>query len=179
VTDTAVASISEADVEAAMKRAESVGRAVARRCKVPWLADELTSAAMVGIAEACKTWRPDGGASFSTWANHRMNSQAWDTVRSWIGRRHGRKPQSAILDYNADERDQRVGAVWAVDEAIDATATAQTIFDAALTERDRDCVLYGARGEKQDDVAERYGVTASRISQIRTKTLADLRRTAA
>lgn len=62
--------------------ARQIARRYERRAR-PWLTeDDLYSAALYGLALACKTWRADKGASFTTYARRRMLGEVKEEFRS-------------------------------------------------------------------------------------------------
>lgn len=73
--------------EAHVGIADGVASAMAKR-GMPY--DECYASALAGLCEAAMQWRPDGGASFPTFAQRRVKGRILDDLRDWdyLSRKH-------------------------------------------------------------------------------------------
>ena len=65
--------------------------------------DDLVAAGGLGYAEALARWRPDGGASFATFAEIRVRGAMFDWIRGEV--RSGRMGSLPAVDAIADEQE--------------------------------------------------------------------------
>jgi RNA polymerase sigma factor for flagellar operon FliA len=147
------------------------------------LYQDLESAAALGLAQAARTWRPDGGASFRTHAFTRMNGAIADEMRK---RDHlSRSMRQAVsVGLAKDPGPPAPLTEEVVDELVDPALelelveTAAVLRDAihALPERERFVMWLRLEDELPlREIGQLLGVTESRVSQIATKALARLR----
>lgn len=155
-----------------MRRAKRLAHAVARDVGRPWLADELEGAALEGLARAVATYEDGHGVEVHIWCRYRMHNTTWDAVRNWLGRR-GPKP---LAGREADALEaaalQPCRGFSPEQRALDDDELRDVLTAIGrLSPCVRDAVLARPRGETLNDVAARWGLTASRICQIRGEAL--------
>lgn len=73
-------------VERGLAMADRMGSCKAHQIGRPELVDELVSAARLGLVQAARSFNPDRGATFKTWAWSRIQGAIIDELRT-IGRR--------------------------------------------------------------------------------------------
>lgn len=169
----------DAHLPGLLAEASRIAQWMARRAGSPWLGDELESAALTGLACACRTWRPDGVA-FPAWARARMRDHARDALRDWRGR-HSPKIEAATTveefehaaahTSSADDPERRALA------RIDLVAVAEAF--AALPEHQRAAVLSVPSGLTLEGEAARRGVNPGTVAVLRHRALRKLARAAA
>lgn len=158
-----------------VRRCRAIAWSVARRSGQRWLADELLGAAGEGLARALRTWDPSYGVPFEVWARTCAYSAAWDAARNWGGRR-GPKP-GAMREGDAERTARTLSGGDSPEQRCLDRAELEEFAArlALLDDRAREAVVGVARGETLTDIATRWGVTMSRLSQVHTKALAYLR----
>ena len=72
--------------------------------------EELVSSGMLGLIEARERWRPDGGASFRTFAYYRVRGAVRDAVRKMSGFSPGERRRTDALASTAEAADLRTEA---------------------------------------------------------------------
>lgn len=171
-----------------VQHAHAVARWLARRYHVAHLADELEGAALVGLAEAHLSWKPDGGCTYTAWCTTFMVNRATDALRSWMGRNRRRLGYPVKAEASIDDLTDYVEQLLPASPSAEDVALADECDDprlkhvlAALVDFDLravEAMWCVAHGETVQEVADRWGVTESRISQIRTRTAGKVARTA-
>jgi RNA polymerase sigma factor for flagellar operon FliA len=147
------------------------------------LYQDLESAAMLGLAQAARSWRPDGGAAFRTHAYKRMHGAMADELR-----KRDHLPRSARQAVSAglaeDPGPPTPLSDELVDELVDPTLALEHVETAALLRDaihalpDRERFVMWLRLEDElplREIGQLLGVTESRVSQIATKALERLR----
>jgi RNA polymerase sigma factor for flagellar operon FliA len=131
-------------------------------------AGDLVTDGFYGLLRARRTWSPDGGASFRTWARLLIKRQIADGLRAYYGR-HGRK---AVLRFS--EVSTRFDLDLSHREDLDTRLDVET-FLALLPERERR-ILTGVDLEGRTAVAvgRELGLGEARMSQLRKQSLARL-----
>lgn len=145
----------------------------------PWVdRDDLTSAGMIGLLHALRSFDPDRGVNFVTFARLRIRGAVYDELRRIhpMGRaalRHG---------VTVETRDEMI-------EQVD-----ETLLDAGLLRRERSAHLHKAvaalpprlryvvngyyfAGRMVKDLATELGVSAPRVSKMHSEALLHLRNT--
>ena len=133
--------------------------------------DDFLSAALLGLAQARKSYRPGRGASFLTFASHRMRGEILDWLRSeyiLCDRRVGEAPVffeiGKLRDAAAPQAPPPEPWIW------------KHIRDAGLSERDFTILrLHYHDGVPNQELMTRFGVNESRVSQIRNRALRKIR----
>lgn len=138
-------------------------------------ADALESDAMLGLVQAARTFDPDRGVSFATYANRRIRGAMLDGLRE---RQHLRQTEIPIVFVSLDNpigsdddgRPATLGdvlpngkePVGAAAESREEVAKLLRPLDPRDAQSMQDRYLYGAT---QQDIALRRGLSPSRISQ--------------
>jgi RNA polymerase sigma factor (sigma-70 family) len=171
------------DADALARSHAGLARSLARRAArgLPWLADELESAAMDGLRFAISRFDPTRGAEFATYATHRIAGAILDAKQREFPRGYGRlhrgsRPRLVSL-YDVADEDGRTHAALAVDHregppASDAIERATV----GLAPRERAVILAIYRdGLNQSEAGRRAGVSQSRTSQLHDLAIERLR----
>lgn len=182
-----------ADVTALVARYRHVAIAIAnkRAWKVPgtWRGD-LRSAALEGLLEAAQRYDPGQGAQFMTFASYRVVGAVEDEIRRlYTGRRQptlGTRAKDRTHDTTIDLTvPEQAHASVAADadpaEIVDLETTSRlcTALIWRLTPTDRHIAYwYFVDGLNLAEIADRVGVTPSRICQRMTRIKKTLRRLA-
>lgn len=168
-----------------------------------WARDDLLSDAMYGAADALRRWQPDRGVSVQSFLRHRMRGAILDGIRTRAtiprsvylkGLRDRDLPDWKRTPISLDSLRERLQSkVYSgsgdQDLAVLADPAAERQFAAVdehlaarqllghLPERQRELItrLY-LDGESGREVAADWGVTESRVCQIRGQALRRLRR---
>lgn len=139
--------------------------------------------AMVGLCLAARDFSEDGGASFETYASHRIKGTMLDGVRRRNGRRNQGSfvahPKTTPLDQGLfeprtgwrrlDPPDPRAEERFTEVVREDLSRRAVQFFD-RLSDQDRLLMtLYFFEGMGLREIGETVGLTESRVSQIVTQ----------
>lgn len=166
-------------------REVAFARAVAKKLarKFPHLADELESAAMLGLAEAARSFDPARNDEFLGFASNRVRGACLDAVRAAepLGyRRRAEKPAIASLSLRRHDD----GTEWAdlipapEDRSAAHAESAEAVRSLLRPYGPAGLALaryYAEDGHTIRRVGEALGVSESRASQINARILADLR----
>src|SRR6266540_4282557 len=142
--------------------------------------DDLESAAMLGLAQAARSFDPDRGIAFERHASNRIRGALLDELRGadWASR--SVRSKARRMQRTADELGEELLPTGeAPPEAVllDRERRAYLV-DAvlALPERLRQVVRgYFFEERPMHEIADELGVTESRVSQLRTEALALIR----
>ncbi len=131
----------------------------------PWffgMADEIRAAALRGLWEAARKFDPSRGFKFETYAIHRIRGHIIDWTRDELGRRKtdGTSRRVKVVDYDV----LRVGDQREALREIMARDTFEASIS-MLNAREKQMVRLRVRGYTMNEIAERVGVSESRISQ--------------
>jgi len=124
--------------------------------------DDGLADAMIGLLLADRDYRPDGGASFQTFATYRIRGAVIDGFR----RRYGRSTRIDLVSLEEDEIDLE-GPDNTFDNLL-IWAERQELAEAIATLPDRDrliLTLYFYEGMRLWEIGEVLGLTEGRISQ--------------
>ncbi len=149
--------------------------------------EDLFSAGMVGLLSAARSYDPNRGAEFKTYAYHRIRGAILDELRRLDflprsqrerNRRIGRE-SPGLVPLPTDEDGQ---------ECLEAAPERQAVDNEDLLARLREEIdrlparmrtvmaLYHYEGLKMREIGERLGLTESRVSQIHSNAVSRLRR---
>jgi RNA polymerase sigma factor FliA len=141
---------------------------------------DLVSAGVFGLMNAIDRFDPSQGAKFETYAIPRIRGAILDGLRAldWVPRSVRSRSRSVqdhvALDTTADEADTHLQPGRAMEEGELRTAMRAEI--SKLPEREQAIlILYYDDGLTLSEIGEALGVTESRISQIHTKAVLQLR----
>jgi len=163
------------------------------RQRLPWTLDidDLAQTGFLGLIRAADSWRPNGGAPFSTWARYnirgaiidafRRKAYKWETCKvphpEWkkVGQpvpRHGSR-------WVADAfHDRRIDPEPLPDRVIEKTESQSILRRAVryLPHRQRRVVNYLLRGRSLLEIGQRMGISESLACQEKLRALPVLRR---
>jgi RNA polymerase sporulation-specific sigma factor len=169
-----------ASFEATLKQYEPLMNKLVRRWPIPGFdyEDGLQIAA-IGLWKAWETWDPQRGGSFLTHAFNCITRRLQvELKRAGCAKRI---PRSAISSLDALCAGEEGGTASARVDMIESTTpspervaeaadTLRRVVVAAQSERNAQVVLLHAAGESRSELAERFGVSASRIYAVLTET---------
>jgi RNA polymerase sigma factor (sigma-70 family) len=147
--------------------------------------EDYHAAAMLGLWEATFRWRPEAGASFATFSGYwmRMRTGRLSHLEAAGGLRvphhHGRTHVRVTpLSNFRDEDDETIDVVPARVEESDPAAGLWEAVDRLVPTRRLRLVLwlYYRCGWSDPEIGAALGFTRARAQQLRTRTLARLRR---
>jgi len=144
-------------------------------------ADDLTSAGCVGLVEAMSRYRPDSEATLNSFAWRRIRGAMLDEIRQMgpLSRRQHERGESIpdILRIDYVSQDGVMAAeYYGYHDKFDEKIAVRRSLN-ILKDRERDIIIsHFWIGENQYEIAKRYGVCESRISQIIRDALKKLRR---
>lgn len=127
-------------------------------------ADDLYQEAALGLLRAISKWRPDGGASFYSYASQWAHAFAW-RARQNIGKRHVfEQLDHAAEDGSLPERSDDGAGADAIETAVVAAAASRRLTGALS----RDVALLRRRtdGETLEDIARDLGVSRERVRKL-------------
>jgi RNA polymerase sigma factor for flagellar operon FliA len=143
---------------------------------------ELFTAGLEGAASAADSFDPDRGATLKTWVHTRIRGAVLDEIRRqarWSGRlRTNATSRQAFVVHYLEEllpghEDLRLADTV---NGVEAPGEPFELVIQSLGERERDILhLYFVEDLTLQAIAERFGVTESRVSQIKTAALTKLR----
>src|SRR6266496_140476 len=153
--------------------------------------DDLESAAMLGLAQAARSFDPDRGIAFERHASNRIRGALLDELRGadWASRsvrskarRMQRTADELAVELGHEPTRVQLAAQLGVDtqalERLEENVHRAYLVDAvlALPERLRQVVRgYFFEERPMHEIADELGVTESRVSQLRTEALALIR----
>lgn len=168
---------------ALLPRVRIIASLVARRCGRRCEYDELVSVGSVALLCALDRYQPGRGANVKTFVSHRVHGAMRDLVRS-----QARVPVHVSLSDSASdaeddvrtlmdvlpdprwkEREERERAVERVREAL------RKLPHGKRNRRERAVIAWMLAGGSASDLAARWGVHVTRVSQIRKQAFARLR----
>lgn len=159
----------------------SISVALASRNGALSLLDELKGAAGEALFEGATKW--NGNGEFRAYARKMIRYRIYDEMRFWWHRnRYGRNP----LIHDQWLPDEYFSRISNTDESMNPETTVVRqeavndilrVLDSHFTKIQVDSLLHRFRSETLTQVGERYGVSESRICQIRTVAVERLRRT--
>jgi len=140
--------------------------------------DDYVSIGRLGLLDAAERYRPDKGASFNTYSEIRIKGHLIDHYRNETYNRHTKQPKPHPLSL---EELSEQGIEPSADGLEGRTANKELAHEllASLPERERVIIrlLYWLN-LTQNEIAQVFDLTESRISQLRIKTLTQLRQSA-
>ena len=156
------------DVKWVIRLAEKAGE------KWPQLADEYESEAMVALAQAALSYDPETGVRFKTFAYRRITGCFQDVSRNWVSQGCGRTregmPETVsihapgiydrTIDHQLASEDHPIG--WEEEYQDEVRGLARRLPKA----NQEAFTAYHAMGLSMKLVAERIGISESRVSQI-------------
>jgi RNA polymerase sigma factor (sigma-70 family) len=165
---------------------ERAARRAARMARVPHLADDLVGEAAIKVVESAASYRPDGGASWKTWALRHARFGVLEGMRKGErkGARHlrkigGRIPTTCSLDISVDETgnpicDKLVEDCDPIGWEIESADTVERLARATGIDA---WVIVGTflHGYPQRTMAEQRGVVPSWVSEVYTRAMRQLR----
>ena len=149
--------------------------------------DELFSAGMVGLMNASRSYDSSKGATFKTYAYHRIRGGILDDLRrlDFLPRTQREKAKAAGVDAPAfvtlpvDENGEEFLAAGEKEAECENMELMELIRNRIqdLPEKMRQVMtLYYSEGQRMRDIGEELGLTESRVSQIHTNAIQRLRR---
>lgn len=166
-------------VEAHLWLARKIARSYCIRSRRHHAYDHAYSDACLGLVQAALRWDPDHGASFRTFATRRMLGQVLDGAResSPLSRgqykRGERLPDDLPLDATIVQNSDVTWGDQIADPRADLDQARWKTEALALLEplpaRERKIMVQLALGETMQEIADREGVSESRISQIASR----------
>lgn len=132
--------------------------------------EELISEGYVGLIKAVKSFRPDRGYHFSTFAGSCIRNQMLYHLRGL--KKFGDKERllSAPICQAPDGDMLRYEDVLI--DGTDYAGTVSALLDAQnviLTKREQEILKLKSRGCRQKEIAEKLGITQSHVSRLLTK----------
>lgn len=134
--------------------------------------DDLHAAVLFGLVDAARRYRPGMGATFQTFAKHRIRGAVYDERRAQrvVGRQRGEAPVVLSLHHEPEDGPSLLDTLAAPDPAEpleEATSVLLARAMKTLPARHRDVLerVY-LLGESQTDIAEEWGISGSRVCQI-------------
>lgn len=120
--------------------------------------DDLLQICLIGLWDAARKFRPDRGASFSTWAYARIYNRIIDAYRDAMGQRD--YPLESIEAFSE-------GTPASDDPAAEACSNVQyQAFLESLPMNTQTVLKLSARGYLQKEIAAMRGVSCPRVSTI-------------
>jgi RNA polymerase sigma factor (sigma-70 family) len=173
MTTTATAAI---DVTEYLPLARHVANTCGRKLPRHVSREDLYAAALTGLAKACRTWNPDRGVQFKTHAGHAMRWAVQDFVRESFpaGLRRSRRWRTLPKTVSLRPFHEPCPDLPKVSDATDELCAKAL---RCLRRRDRAyvtlCVL---KGWRQEVVGRIFGLSPTRVSQIVSGALAEMRK---
>jgi len=137
--------------------------------------DDLEQSAVVGLLEAAKAYEGRNGAKFETYAGNRIFGAIIDQIRNAkTGTRHGK----SIEQNNQDQIDHIASNDKSPHECVHGRKVLECLSKARelLSERERIVIdLYYEHEFNMDEIAQVFGLTQGRISQIHKRGIEILR----
>jgi RNA polymerase sigma factor (sigma-70 family) len=135
--------------------------------KFPKLAEDIRSAAMLGLVIAAIRYNPDIGISFNTFCRHRVRGAVLDFIREefplGFRRSDHRRPMidKALHDDDVKSMDLPIG--WEVETEDEITSMLRV-----LSKRDRGIVMryFLEAGTDLEEIANDVGISKNRASHI-------------
>lgn len=160
---------------------------IAPRLPVSVSEDELFAAGMYGLMRAARSYDPDRGAGFKTYAYHRIRGAILDDLRrlDFLPRslrdraRANGEDAPSMLSIPTDEDGHESLAAQPVAhkaETEDLTELLHKAIDELPAKMRIVMSLYYRENMKMRDIGERLKLTESRVSQIHSNAVARLRR---
>jgi RNA polymerase sigma factor for flagellar operon FliA len=175
----------------------AIARQVYYKCGGHVPLEELEQEGWIGLAQARKAWRPDGGASLKTFAGPRVRGRLMDYLRDLdpLSRKHREQIQAGLLPavrigsldrqapYAGDDDEgehgrtlaDQLGRRHAGFEQLERRDYVRGLLATLRPPRRRLLELYYLEGMTMKEVGVRLGVSESRISQMHTQIMEDLR----
>ena len=149
--------------------------------------DELYSAGMVGLMTAARSYDSSRGAEFKTYAYHRIRGAILDELRRLDFLPRSQREKARRLGHHAPmvvgiPTDENGQESLAADESVSGWETADLLSAvqdqvAQLPTKMRQVMeLYYRDGLRMREIGEQMQLTESRVSQIHSNALAQLRR---
>ena len=153
--------------------AHSVAWRFARKTGMPF--DELESHAILGLVQAAHGFDEDRGVAFSTYAVPRIRGAVIDGIRSRPG--YSRRTKRCLgEEVCIDDVERELPRVKRFSSQVESQIDCDLILRRMENQGDRDVLaLYFLHGWKLWEIADLLGVTESRVSQVKTKAINDLR----
>ena len=124
--------------------------------------EEVVQSGMYGLAKACKTFDPDKGIKFSTYAVKGIRTYVLDAIDKEIKRTN----QEISLDAELNNAFNIQSILVGEDDVMDVSLLDAETFVGTLNEREKIIVNLQKDGYTQREIAEILGVTYQRIGQI-------------
>ena len=124
--------------------------------------EEVLDGGMYGFAKACKTFNPDKGIKFSTYAVKCIKMYAFNEIDKEI-RRNG-KEVSLDAELNGEYNLQQV--LVGEEDILDVSWLDAETFIETLNEREKFIISLQKDGYTQREIAKVMGLTFQRIGQI-------------
>lgn len=136
--------------------------------------DDCYASALAGLCQAAMSWRADGGASFTTYSQHRMRGKILDDLRErdYLSRNHRKsQPDHSVGSlstpiHTGSGREKCVSDTLAAKPAENLDGFASIVAKLSTREERVMFVLYYQEGMSMREVGEAVGVTQSRVSQV-------------
>lgn len=144
-----------------LRAAHAIARYWSR--SAPWLADEFESAAFFGMAEAIARHDPERSVlrSHAIWT---MHARCRDVRRAWVIGRFGHLRATTVQFPIEPAEPPHDDTRWLLAQLLRTVDEARA--GGRISAKARAAVLLWLELERQDLVAERLGVSESRVSQL-------------
>jgi len=142
--------------------------------------DDLRSEGFLGLVQAARRYDPSRGVLFKTFACYRIRGQMQDYLRrlNLVHRgafARGERCEFISLDAVEAPDEMLAASGWCVSQPSDAWSDVETAMR-VLTYRSKEMImLYYFEGWTQRMIGDRYGMTASRVSQILIRAREEMR----
>jgi len=146
--------------------------------------DDLMQFGYIGLLSAIRTYRPDMGATFRTYASTCIRNEMVSALRSESSKKHGTLTSASSIDDESGPTDPRVllDALEPTPEqrvlASEYSKRLATFIETDLTDRERSVLGGYARGYSYSEIALQLGITVKAvdgaIQRVRSKMAGDL-----
>jgi len=131
--------------------------------------DDLVQFGYIGLLAAIRTYRPDMGASFRTYASTCIRNEIVSALRSESSKKHGTLTGAYSLDEASDTQDSAslmdTGRPTPEERLLAAEYSRQlaTFVSTRLTEREREVFFRHARGYSYSEIALQLDITTKAV----------------
>lgn len=126
--------------------------------------EDLLQEALIGLLEAHRAWRPDGGASFETFANLCVHRQLSTAVKTATRLKHGPMLQSVRIGVDEDGNDyplvELLPAKETVERQFESRETLRAFAAVNLSPLERTALAGYAAGLTYKEIDQGFGCKA-------------------